>query len=213
MRRPRLAPSASSKPQSTKMLRWRVADQPDEIVDRVWPVVVVGGDEAFEAAAVGELAILYGEDLRRSRWSRRPPARLGNRLEMGLERRPVTRMSLFPRVAGGWDANYPGGSRCRIGVRNIPVNVFLPPGAARHRRRAEAASCCRARSAVSLPKETLHELAAALLSGRGEASGVAIASAILAATARWSRRAPAPSSAFLAHHAARRRALAAAAKA
>ena len=40
-----------------------VADHPDEIVDGVGGIVVVGGDEALEAAAAGELAVLDGEDL------------------------------------------------------------------------------------------------------------------------------------------------------
>jgi hypothetical protein len=40
-----------------------VADHPDEIVDRVRKIVVVGGNEAFEAATVGELAVLDGQDL------------------------------------------------------------------------------------------------------------------------------------------------------
>ena len=51
--RPRLAPSAASKPQSTSDGALGVADDPDEVVDGVGPIVVVGGDEALEALALG----------------------------------------------------------------------------------------------------------------------------------------------------------------
>ena len=57
----------------------------------------------------------------------------------------------------------------------------------------------------SSPKDDLHELAAALLSGRGEASGVAIASAILARYRATGARRAARVPGLSRHHAARRR--------
>src|SRR5436190_11867386 len=97
---------------------------------------------------------------------------------MALNAGPVTRMSLF-RPRRGVGSEHPGGARCRIGVRNIPVNVsFLQDllvSVAEQGRQLLPRSL-----GGTVPKDDLHELATALLSGRGEASGVAIASAILA---------------------------------
>ena len=64
-----------------------------------------------------------------------------------------------------------------------------------------------------MPKDDLHELAAALLSGRGEASGVAIASAILARYRALDADERRAFLGFLRHHAARRRCARGAAKA